>query len=165
MPFRYELTWISHAKRWRKRYRGQTYYLKTDVGGKADRQGYLAALDEWKRVKAFADGFGPNPYSPSGALIPIDHQPQPVTLRQSAGVERERFPHDPPWIQSRGIAASLHPEMVVREDSSNVLAEERRVSALVTRYTDSRRQEAERGDLSLKMYDETGGRWKPSRAF
>jgi hypothetical protein len=40
MPYKPELTWISHAMRWRKRYVGHTYYLKTKVGGKSDREGY-----------------------------------------------------------------------------------------------------------------------------
>ena len=57
MPFEHELTWISHAKRWRKRYQGKTYYLKSKVGGKRDRSGYLAALEEWERLLDFLDGF------------------------------------------------------------------------------------------------------------
>ena len=57
---------MPHANRWRKRYLGRTYYLKTDVGGRTDRDGYLAALAEWQRVKAHVDGFGPNPYTSTG---------------------------------------------------------------------------------------------------
>lgn len=70
MPYKHELTWIQHAKRWRKRYLNRTYYLKTPCNGRKDRPGYIAALREWERLKAFIDGLGPNPYTETGALIP-----------------------------------------------------------------------------------------------
>jgi hypothetical protein len=34
MPYKPVLTWISHCKKWRKRYRGKTYYLKTPCNGR-----------------------------------------------------------------------------------------------------------------------------------
>jgi len=49
MPFKHELTYMPHAKRWRKRYLGNTYYMKTKVGGRKDRAGYLQAVSEWER--------------------------------------------------------------------------------------------------------------------
>lgn len=45
-------------------------FLKTKTGGRRDRDGYLAALAEWERLKAFIDGLGPSPYTPTGALSP-----------------------------------------------------------------------------------------------
>src|SRR5262245_50607963 len=98
MPFEYELTWIDHANRWRKRYLGRTYYLKTDVGGKSDRDGYLAALNEWQRLKAYVDGFGPNPYTATGVLIPPENL-QPIGQNQAAiELPRIELANDPPWI-------------------------------------------------------------------
>jgi hypothetical protein len=135
MPFKHDLTWMPHAKRWRKRYRGQTYYLKTSVGGRTDRQGYLAALAEWQRVKAFADGLGPNPYTPTGVLIPVDQLPVSPERPQSVALDLPRVElpsNDPPWIVSRGIAAALHPALIVRAETPNPFADDRRVSALVT---------------------------------
>lgn len=159
MPFKLELTWISHARKWRKRYLNTTYYLKTKCGGKSDRQGYLAALREWERLKAFIDGLGPNPYTHTGALIPEGHYlaaaPAPEKL-QSAGIAPQlvELGADPPFIVSRGIAAALHPGLIVNRSEPVLLPEERRVSATVTLYLDHRRKEAERGNLSLKQYDE-----------
>ena len=70
MPYSYQLTWMPHAKRWRKRYLGITYYLRTANNGKRDRQGYEATLCEWERLKSYIDGLGPNPYTHTGTLIP-----------------------------------------------------------------------------------------------
>jgi hypothetical protein len=70
MPYKLELTWVPHARKWKKKYQGKQYYLKTKCSGKNDRDGYLNALREWERLKNFLDGFGPNPYTPTGVLIP-----------------------------------------------------------------------------------------------
>jgi integrase len=158
MPFKFELTWISHARKWRKRYLGQTYYLKTKVGGKTDRQGYLAALAEWERLKAFIDGLGPNPYTHTGALIPAGQFQAPapaVEKLQPVGVAPQlvELGTDPPFIVSRGIAAALHPELIVRA-SEPVQSEEHRLSVLVDKYKAEKKREAERGNISLKQYDE-----------
>lgn len=88
MPFKFDLTWIAHAKRWRKRYRGRTYFLKTNIGGKKDRTGYLAALQEWERLKAFLDGLGPNPYSPTGILLPVATAEAEASRIQPSGVSQ-----------------------------------------------------------------------------
>lgn len=159
MPFKYELTWISHAKRWRKRYRGRTYYMKTNVGGKTDREGYLAALEEWHRLKDFLDGFGPDPYTTTGVLIPKElvttFAPRNV---QSIGVAAlptiENATNDPHWILSRGIGPFLHPELIVSAPAPVKSGEERRISVLSENYLAFRRQEVERGNLSLKQWDE-----------
>jgi hypothetical protein len=155
MPFKHDLTWMPHAKRWRKRYRGQTFYMKTNVSGKKDRQGNLAALAEWQRLKAYVDGLGPNPYTATGVLIPSGQFAESPALRETVSnrVEFSTAADDPPWILSRGIAAALHPQLIVRAERPTY-GDERRVSALVTSYLGSRRKEADRGNLSLMMYDE-----------
>jgi integrase len=155
MPFKFELTWIPKARRWRKRYLGRTYYLKTDVGGKTDREGYLAAMAEWQRLKAHIDGLGPNPYTSTGVLIPAGTEsPAQTPIVGVASPELAFAPDDPPWILSRGIAAALHPQLIVKPNLPHAQTDERRVSTLATGYLNHRRQEAERGDLSLKQYDD-----------
>ncbi len=59
MCYRLSLTWMPHAKRWRKRYLGRTYYLKAKSNGRRDRNGYLAALSECEQLKAFIGGLLP----------------------------------------------------------------------------------------------------------
>ena len=83
MPFKHQLTWMPHARRWRKRYRGSTYYLKSKCGGKMDRAGYLHSLAEWERLKCFVDGLGPSPYTDDGVLIPEELLEKPRTVVSS----------------------------------------------------------------------------------
>ena len=143
MPYSLELTWISQCKRWRKRYRNRTYYLKSRANGNKDREGYLAALREGERLKAYIDGLSPNPHTATGVLIPENQVYNPVSIYlppaptpvQSIGVatgptpsDREqgsmfypaRSPDDPPWILSVGIGASQHPELVAVPRPSNL---------------------------------------------
>lgn len=159
MPFKYELTWVAHAQRWRKRYLGQTFYMKTNVNGKTDRPGYLAALEEWQRLRDYLDGFGPNPYSTGGRLIPKERVAEFVAGRNVIGLGTpspamlEQPSHDPPWILATGIAAGLHPELIVKS-APTLHAEENRISVLIEKYLAQRLADAEKGNLSFKMYDE-----------
>ncbi len=88
MPFKFTLCWVPRKRkgyrgRWRKRYLGKDYYMKTKCTGKTtDRPGYLAALREWERLKAYIDRFGPKPYNEHGVLIP-EHQQSTTQLTQS----------------------------------------------------------------------------------
>lgn len=136
MPFKYRLTWVQHAKCWRKRYDKKTYYLKTKVNGKRDRPGYEAAFREWERLKAYIDGLGPSPYTLTGVLIPESQVVNPTPLyvppmpesqsvqpaisnsgngkkREPATVAPAHSTNDPVWIQSTGLGPYLHPEQVV----------------------------------------------------
>jgi hypothetical protein len=70
MPYRLNLTGLPGSQRWRKRYAGRTFYLRTKGNGKTKRKSYLAALIEWERPKAHIDGLAPNPYTPTGVLMP-----------------------------------------------------------------------------------------------
>jgi integrase len=189
MPYKFQLTWVPHANRWRKRYLGKTYYLKTPASGKKDRQSYVAALKEWERLKAFLDDLGPSPYTRTGALIPesqvVNSQPYfppappPVPLEPTPaavvngrnGHSRptpsrptpSRLPDDPSWILSRGIFPSLHPEAVI--DAGSTDYSERRIEALADFYLTERRKEAERGDLSLKQWAEDKTKLQVFRDF
>lgn len=135
--------------------------MKTNVNGKTDRAGYLAALEEWKRLRDFLDGFGPSPYTAGGRLIPQERQAefipsqklQPVGVGSLSPILLEQPADDPPWILATGIAAGLHPELIVKTPPV-LYAEENRISALIEKYLSHRRQDAERGSLSLKQYDE-----------
>ena len=49
-----ELTWVASLKQWRKRHKGQTYYLGTGKG-KSDRVAYRRALARWNTLKAEHD--------------------------------------------------------------------------------------------------------------
>ncbi|MGO9114770.1 MAG: tyrosine-type recombinase/integrase [Thermoguttaceae bacterium] len=54
---RFRLTPMPPTKRWRKVYKGKTYYLGVGhCSGKTDRTGYAIALDEWKALKTKLDG-------------------------------------------------------------------------------------------------------------
>lgn len=137
MPFKYELTWMPHARRWRKRYRGATYYLKTICGGKRDRGGYLAALEEWNRLKCFLDGLGPSPYTDDGVLIPVD-----------AVAFSERIVTSPN-SQVKSLPTS----------------ERLPVQIYCQKWLSARRKEAERGNLSLKQWSEDSAKLKVFQSF
>jgi integrase len=51
MPLRLKLSWITRLKQWRKRYKGQTYYLGTGLG-KTDMESYRKALAKWDAKQA-----------------------------------------------------------------------------------------------------------------
>ena len=185
MAYTYQLTWMPHAKRWRKRYLGKTYYMKTATNGKRDRQGYENALKEWERLKAYIDGLGPDPYTTTGALIPEaqvfnpcptyippapagrdapaasratptkTHKPSPVPTR-SADL--------PPWIVSTGIEPALHPELVV-SDENNPYSGELRIEALAKLWLQKRQRQTEQGELSLKQWSEDTAKLKVFRDF
>lgn len=55
MPRRIELTWDKHSKRWKKFYKGTQYYFRFGKS-KDDKQGYVQALEAWRRKKAELDG-------------------------------------------------------------------------------------------------------------
>ncbi len=55
MPRRWELTWDKTNKRWKKYYKGRQYYFPFG-SCKADRAGYLQALEAWRKKKAEIDG-------------------------------------------------------------------------------------------------------------
>jgi integrase len=65
MPRKYTLTWQagsgSRTGRWRKKYRGVTYYF-CGGRGKTDREAYQAAVDEWNSLKKKLDEAADNPY-------------------------------------------------------------------------------------------------------
>ena len=49
---RFKLTPMPETNRWRKIYRGQTYYVGVGhCSSKTDRQGYAVAIDEWRKLK------------------------------------------------------------------------------------------------------------------
>lgn len=170
MPYRLELTWIAHAKRWRKRYQGQTYYLKTACNGRKDREGYLAALQEWQRLKAFLDGLGPSPYTERGVLIPegqtavMAYAPSPALVqpsgqtqavnghaRKSVAFEPASPPANSPFILGVGIGG-FNPELVVKNGPNNPHLGERRIRVLADTWLEYRHKLAERGELSLKQW-------------
>lgn len=173
MPFKYQLTWISQAKRWRKRYQGNTYFLRTPSNGKRDRAGYESALKEWERLKAYLDGLGPNPYTETGALIPEEQQLEPVAV----SVESEPVTHsgeaspivefvpqpkpDNPFLLGTG----LYPEQVIHAHSPSLLVGERRVETLAKAWLDRRRLSAERGELSFKQWAEDQAKLEVFRKF
>jgi integrase len=169
MPYKLCLTWAAHAKRWRKRFQGKTYYLKTRSNGRKDRTGYLIALQEWERLKAFIDGLGPNPYTLTGALIPEPPQPtaapmQPVQFQSAQSGEsteyREAVTDLPPWILSTGIFPFLKPDQ-----EGNPYAGERRISEIADFWLDHRKSMTERGELSLKQWGEEKTKLKVFRDF
>jgi hypothetical protein len=66
VPRTYKLTWQpgsdrNPAGRWKKKYKGKTYYFPGGRG-KTDRQAYEAALAEWERVKLKIDASLPKPH-------------------------------------------------------------------------------------------------------
>lgn len=175
MPYNYQLTWVNHAKRWRKRYLGKTYYLKSPNNGKRDRKGYESAFREWERLKAYLDGLGPNPYTPTGAIIPEDQLPMaaPVyfppappirephvmplarTIRPPvAKLVPARHADDPDWIEGTGFGAMLNPELITVRGNGNPYSDERRIEALADFWLDQRKKQVDRGDLSLSQWDE-----------
>ena len=137
MPFKYQLTWMPHAHRWRKRYRGKTYYLRSPCRGKKDRDGYLAALEEWNRLKLHLDGLGPSPYTADGVLIPVD-----------AVVFSER---------------TVTP--FASQVEAPTISERLSVETYCERWLSARRKEAERGNLSLKQWSEDSAKLKVFRNF
>ena len=180
MPFRLSLTWMPHANRWRKRYLGRTYYLKTKSNGRRDRDGYLAALAEWERLKAFLDGLGPNPYTATGTLIPetqagdtaplyfppmLSREVATATLTRPAIIGSNRVADNPLWIQSVGIGEFLHPEQLIAEPIGNSHTEEHRISVLADRWLNLRQKQAERGDLSLTQWSEDRAKLQTFRDF
>lgn len=185
MPYQLQLTWMPHAKRWRKRYRGSTYYMKTSCRGKKDRQGYEAALREWKRLKASIDGLGPSPYTPTGVLIPEDQlanvAPTYVPPTAVATVDRSnktitkkrvplapqplRSPDLPPWIQSVGVDVGLSPELIADNPAKNPYANERRISELAEFWLSQRHKQTERGELSLSQWHEDKTKLEVFRKF
>lgn len=170
MPFKYELTWIKHANRWRKRYKGQTFYLLTDCNGKRDRDGYRDALREWQRLKRHLDGLGPNPYLGKGrdrVLIPEDQQPTflplvacqpesaPAIRANGSNGHRAANPITAPsWMSMIGIEGFLNPELVADNPAPNPNEGENRISKLVERYLEKRERRATDGRLSLKQFGE-----------
>lgn len=187
MPYRLELTWIQHCKRWRKRYLGQTYYLKTRTNGKRDRAGYEAALREWERLKAYVDGLGLNPYTHTGALIPENHplafaqhappayvyasppayapawtppQAMPPQWQAPPTAEPPRFEPPPKPDHPCIIGYGFHPEQAVQEQAQKLQSSERRVRRLAEAWHDARRAMADRGELSLKQWAEDRAKLK-----
>ena len=51
---KFELTWVASLRQWRKRHKGQTYYLGTGKG-KSDRAAYRRALAKWNVLNAEND--------------------------------------------------------------------------------------------------------------
>lgn len=137
MPFKYLLTWMPHARRWRKRYRRRTYFLKSPCRGKKDRDGYLAALEEWNRLKLFLDGLGPSPYTEDGVLIP-------------AGAV----------VFSETTVAPFASQI-----KAPPISERLSVETYCERWLSARRKEAERGNLSLKQWSEDSAKLKVFRDF
>lgn len=88
--------------RWRKRYRKKDYYLKSKCKHRRDRAGYLAAVREWERLKAYLDGLGPNPYTESGAIIPENQviNPAPKYIPPAA----DASPAPPAIVQPIGAS-------------------------------------------------------------
>ncbi|QDU75977.1 hypothetical protein Pan97_30210 [Bremerella volcania] len=188
MPFKYQLTWVPNAGKWRKRYLGRTYYLKTETNGKRDREGYEAALREWERLKASIDGLGPDPYTRTGALIPENQvvvsapayfppMPEAPNGQQSnvaisSAPKREeieptpaRYDDTPDWIESFGIGASLHPELLITNGKTVPYTGERRIGTLAQSWLDQRKAQAERGELSLKQWSEDRAKLEVFRNF
>jgi hypothetical protein len=54
MPLKLKLTWIGSLKQWRKRYKGETYYLGTGKD-KADLESYRRAVAKWEAKKTELD--------------------------------------------------------------------------------------------------------------
>jgi len=54
MPLKLQLTWVAKLKQWRKRHRGETYYLGTGKG-KTDVESYRKAVAKWVAKKAELD--------------------------------------------------------------------------------------------------------------
>jgi integrase len=162
MPYRLDLTWLPDSRRWRKRYAGRTFYLRTKGNGKTDRKSYLAALNEWERLKAYIDGLGPTPYTPTGAIIPEDRF-QPTAVHVPAVESRlvvSQFEQSgksgdplPPWIQSVGIAEFLYPDQVIAKPVATGTPE-RRISVLADAWLDARRKKTHRGDLTIRQWSE-----------
>jgi hypothetical protein len=69
MARKYTFTWqagsSSRTGRWRKKYRGVTYYF-CGGRGKTDREAYQAAVDEWNSLKKKLDEAADNPYHLGG---------------------------------------------------------------------------------------------------
>lgn len=184
MPYKYELTWIKHLKRWRKRFQKKTYYLKTPCELKKDRETYEAALREWDRLKAFLEGFGPSPYTKEGALIPEDvflkmeelylPEPPPPTPREitiKAHSRKAAIPQAletanlPAWIDSVGVDAGINPELIVVPAADSPYAGDRRISALADFWLARRRKLTDRGELSLKQWAEDKAKLEVFRKF
>lgn len=173
MPFNYQLTWLPSRKRWRKRYKKATYYLKTPSNGKRDREGYHAAVKEWERLKAFIDGIGPDPYTKTGAIIPERQlaEPYPVYVSPApAKVNGHARPvtileptakPDNPFILGTGF----HPELLIQSGNGNPHLGERRISVLADAWLDRRHKQTERGELSLKQWAEDRAKLQVFRDF
>ncbi|QDU55618.1 hypothetical protein [Aeoliella mucimassa] len=187
MAYAYKLTWMPHAKRWRKRYLGKTYYMRSQANGKRDRTGYENALREWERLKAYIDGLGPSPYTTTGALVPEEQvfnaaptyiPPAPVrattaavrtpaaarNTSKGASPAASRSADDPAWIVSTGIGPFLNPELVV-SDENNPYAGELRIEALANFWHEQRKLQTEQEELSLKQWSEDTAKLKTFRDF
>ena len=171
MPYQLSLTWMPHAKRWRKRYQGRTYYLRSKSNGRRDREGYLAALAEWERLKSYIDGIGDSPYTATGAIIPETPVERSLQVHSVSGnrfsqpENSNRVAERPSWIQSTGIGAFLHPEQIVNRITSSPHTGERRISALADYWLEKRHKQTTRNELSLQQYAEDKGKLQTFRDF
>ncbi|MEX1039656.1 MAG: hypothetical protein WDZ51_03430 [Pirellulaceae bacterium] len=185
MPYQHELTWIAQTRRWRKRYLGKTYFLKSPSQGKKDRAGYLAALREWERLKAFLDGLGPNPYTETGAIIPesqvlqsapvyIPPMATPTVSTNGATVAKRARPeapqagessNHPKWMLGTGFGPMLHPEQVATNGNGSPYHGETRIRVLADFWLDHRHKQAQRGELSLKQWSEDKAKLQVFRDF
>lgn len=173
MPYKYELTWSEHTRGWKKEYKGKAHYLRTPCNGQRDRTGYLAAVREWERCRAWLDGLGHCPYAGAGrhrVLIPEDQMPPTrptyfeiavsstaavvATLPVTPAVSDCDGGGDPPWIESRGIFPFLHPELIAPPQVEAAPQRERLISVLIDRFLQRREGRAKAGKLTLASLDE-----------
>ena len=126
MPFKHQLTWMPHARRWRKRYQGRTYCLKSPCRGKKDRAAYLNALAEWERLKCFLDRFGPSPYTDLYGILRIEGQRENDRGIRFTGRIKVRVPVAGPQRGEFVAAATLNgcqlDDLVVLESTVAVTA-------------------------------------------
>lgn len=181
MPRKIELTWISNARKWRKRYRGKDWYFPTHrkCERKKDVEGYRAAFEEWRRVEAWLNGETPCPYANGNTgrnrvLLPsAQQQPTPASNgRQivASNATPAATVHPAPMFTG-ATAATVEPTPLVQSDSfpgcvgvglgafsdasiepPNAEPTETRISKLIAEYLNRRQIEVSAGELSIGQW-------------
>lgn len=131
MAKKLKLTYYPNRDCWSKFYQGKRYYCPIKVSGKSDRQGYADSLEWWEAKKAELDN------------TPVRGAADPVN-----GVQSIALPTIPMATNYGKVGVSASPLSVKPKFA------DRTVSGLIDEYLSARKNEADSGQISAKMYSE-----------
>ncbi|MEA1950278.1 MAG: hypothetical protein U9N87_02765 [Planctomycetota bacterium] len=135
MPRKFKLSWQPGSKgrkgRWRKKYKKRSYYFPGGVG-RSDRDAYLAALEEWEKLKMRLDAEVPKPHQVGYDLIIAEWELVLVwsrkhgeeTMADSRGLEDLYLGHAPRKLSGRHYAK---PPQELFDEAITWLREEYRI--------------------------------------